>query len=36
MYPVVSHDMVAGTMELVCFISTAMLAVFSYLLTLRF
>jgi len=36
MYPMVSHDMVAGTMELVCFISTAFVAVVTYLLTLRF
>jgi hypothetical protein len=36
MYPVVSTDIVAGSMELVCMVST-MIAVFvSYLLSLRF
>lgn len=35
MYPVITTDMVAGAMELVCFVSTVLAAVISYLLTLR-
>ena len=36
MYPIDSADIVAGSMELVCFISTAIAVFVSYLLSLRF
>ncbi len=35
MYPMVSSDMVAGAVEMVCFVCTAFVAIVSYVLTLR-
>ncbi len=35
MYPTVSQEMLSGAVELICLASTAMVAIVSYLLTLR-
>jgi hypothetical protein len=35
MHPMVSEEMVAGAVQLVCLVSTAMAAVMSYLWSLR-
>jgi hypothetical protein len=36
MYPTVPTEVMAGAMELVCFVSTAIAAIVSYILMMRF